>query len=1142
MARKPSHTVDGRALTIGSLLRIHPRFLRSVHLERDIEDPSSSLGYILTQTSSQAIERISESFRAGSSQRAWRLAGDYGSGKTDLALALARVAAGDAQTLPPALKKFIKKTHLQPRLATGATEPLGTTVLRALGIKSDTPHPTMTEVLAAVQKSVKAAQSRGKDGIVLILDELGKNLEYAARNTDTEDIFLLQRLGEEASRSGDQTFVIVVIVHQGIMSYANGLDSVSKAEWSKISGRYEEVNFVHPIEQTAVLLHATLGTQTSQLPNQLRDESIVAMKDALELGLYGSSGEISLAGMAPGLFPLHPTTIPVLLALVRRFGQNERSLFSFVSSAEPLGLQYHARQSMASARHYRISNLFDYVQQNLASSIHGTSSHTRWGIVEAIVTSTSMKSVAEEAVLKTVGLLNLIDSPDFAATTKFIQLSAVCRDNIGPSRKEVTEAIASLQSRGVLYERGISAGLCLWPHTSVDIEQAFERGFAAASQTAGTVEALCASITMEPLVPRGYYVETGTLRYASVNAAPASDVLTTLNTIPAVDGKAGDLKVHILVPIDERQMREARSILQANLSKIPPGILLAIVEPPTQAVAALQDKVAWEWVSERTPALAGDRYAREEVSRRVAAAEHRFQGKLASIFGLAVNGGGKVQFYFEKGYETVKTGRDLLAFLGDHCRAIYGDSPKVKNELINRRSPSAAAVSARTKLAEAMATAPHQMLLGMDATLRPPEMALYLSVLQKGNLHCKTESGWEFRLPSKSKDDLNLRPSIERITQLLKAGEIDARIPVPQLFDALRLPPYGIRDGLIPFVLAIYLAVHHQRVALYEDGSYLHQVGGDHFQRLMKEPQAFSLQYCGLDGVRATVLPQLLEFLKFAPRDPQAHDLLDLVRPLAVFIAREIPEYARRTNILSATAIAVRKALLEAREPVKLVFTLLPIACGMPPITTESQWDATQAKEFADRLGTALHELRNAYGVLLERVGLSISKAFDGTGSLMQDRPNIIGRAAQLSKQITEPSLKAFTIRLADSALSDRGWIESISNLLGKKSPERWADIDESEFYHQIELLSGRFRRVEAALFQGAKVKLNGHACRIALTRTDGTEVNDLVRWDDLSETTLTNVEKELSDLISRNGRQGLAAAMKVLWNRLSDEAGEPQR
>src|SRR5262249_9181503 len=123
-----------------------------------------------------------------------------------------------------------------------------------------------------------------------------------------------------------------------------------------------------------------------------------------------------------------------------------------------------------------------------------------------------------------------------------------------------------------------------------------------------------------------------------------------------------------------------------------------------------------------------------------------------------------------------------------------------------------------------------------------------------------------------------------------------------------------------------------------------------------------------------------------------------------------------------------------------------------------------------------------------------------------------------------------FALRLADSNLNARAWAESVANLLAKKSPERWTDMDEAEFYHQLQLSASRFRRVEALYKLGAKRELNGHACRIALTKHDGFELEDLINWGGLNEDALTS---EISELITRNGRRGFSAAVKALWNHL---------
>src|SRR5262249_25501427 len=154
----------------------------------------------------------------------------------------------------------------------------------------------------------------------------------------------------------------------------------------------------------------------------------------------------------------------------------------------------------------------------------------------------------------------------------------------------------------------------------------------------------------------------------------------------------------------------------------------------------------------------------------------------------------------------------------DRCDEIYHKAPHVFNELINRRSPSPAAVAARTKLVEAMAIGPDKFRLGMDDSKRPPEMALYLSILTRGGFHAENEDGWSFRLPSPQKDLCRLLPAMRRITELLQAPGLDAMVPVTDIFKGLSRTPYGIREGLQPFVLAIYLATNHQRVALYEDG------------------------------------------------------------------------------------------------------------------------------------------------------------------------------------------------------------------------------------------------------------------------------------------------------------------------------------
>src|SRR5882724_498419 len=79
------------------------RFLRSTELARDFSDPKALEGYCLTDFAKACLKRISPGLGENSSLRAWRLTGDFGSGKSSFALFLANAFCNARKRLTPAL-------------------------------------------------------------------------------------------------------------------------------------------------------------------------------------------------------------------------------------------------------------------------------------------------------------------------------------------------------------------------------------------------------------------------------------------------------------------------------------------------------------------------------------------------------------------------------------------------------------------------------------------------------------------------------------------------------------------------------------------------------------------------------------------------------------------------------------------------------------------------------------------------------------------------------------------------------------------------------------------------------------------------------------------------------------------------------
>lgn len=139
-------------------------------------------------------------------------------------------------------------------------------------------------------------------------------------------------------------------------------------------------------------------------------------------------------------------------------------------------------------------------------------------------------------------------------------------------------------------------------------------------------------------------------------------------------------------------------------------------------------------------------------------------------------------------------------------------------------------------------------------------------------------------------------------------------------------------------------------------------------------------------------------------------------------------------------------------------------------------------EEFAARLESSLHAVRFAYTGLLKRIEEAILAAFTTDDGNQATRDSIATRAKQLGAAVSEPQLKAFCNRLADTSFARPAWLESLGNLLARKSPERWDDADETEFMGQAEIWSARFKRTELTLV-GTTRKLNGQGSR-ARSRT----------------------------------------------------------
>jgi hypothetical protein len=1165
--------------TIVSLFHINPRFLRSTHLERDFSDPDSCTGYIPTDFTVSCLERLAEGLVANSTRRAWRLTGDYGTGKSSFALVLAHLFSGHQNGSLEKLQKSINieeicfdNLGLAPILVTGNRLPLGTALQSALrkslatngtNVSNTTLPPRLQNLVKTLDRNIPPygnlrsnrdelpgiedeeivedlvqfsefikSEAKGS-GVLLILDELGKFLEFAAMYPERQDIYLLQQLAEAASRSGDTPLFVLGLLHQGFSAYADHLDGASKQEWEKVAGRFEEILFNQPLEQVVPLLSSALGIQMKDVPVEHREQARTQMEYAFEQGWYGPVLlRDGLLDSAAKLFPLDPLAVPIIVRTMHRFGQNERSLFSFLQSSEPFGLQAYASQhSLENVQPYRIHDFYDYVRTNLSRSLNLTSVQTYWSIVDSVISSYASGDSLEIEVLKTVGMLNLLNANDLLPTEMVIvQAVAGTRKDL---YRPVRHAIDTLKNeKRVLYDRGIAGGLCLWPHTSVDLDVAYKNAERAVGSIQGVSEQITEYLDPRPIVARRHYIQTGNLRHFKIQYLSASEFAQSIPPLgEGVDGKI------IIVLCDSLQERQ--KALQVAKSINHPQVIIAIPAPLHNVTGYLRDFLCWDWLGKNTLELNTDPYASEEVARQREATRNRLEKRIGDLIDLR-DYSGEMRFnWFSEGEQlSFSTGQQLLKHLSDVCDRIFPKSPKIQNELINRQNLSSAASGARMRLIGAMFEKESQENLGMQGHKRLPEVSMYLSILKPGNIHVEGEKMWYIQEPSPDADRYDILPTLKRIDELLKS-EVNKKVTVSEVFAELRKPPYGIRDGLIPFLLAVYIIAHRQDVAVFEDGTFLREVRGDDFLRLTKAPEYFEIQHSEIEGIRASVFDRLVTVLGIQKKSDERNTrILDVVQPLCTFVV-ELPEYVHNTKKLSQEAIAIRNKLMSAGEPAPLLFRDLPSACGHSQFDVTESIDDSRVESFAEELKLHLTELNQAYTELLERLKTAMFEAFDAIDSNSQGRSSLAKRAEALRVSVNESQLKALCGRLSDQKLPETKWIESVASFIASKPPSYWGDSDETAFQHKLTDFAERFKHVESIHFEAIDIPEGSEKMRLSITRTDGNERVEVVYLRPDAEKEFADIQKQIQNLLTEHGRLGLAAVARAVWDELNKDSEE---
>ena len=1037
-------------MTLAERVHVAPRYQRAIRIDTDFGESAALEGFVCPQSSAEALEMMAR-HALETGQGAFTWTGPYGSGKSSLAVVLSALLNGEGELRSAAktivgekvssllLKAFPLRSRGWRVLPVAGrrdrpAQVIGEAITDAglLGTDSEVSTWSEKEVINALEE-ISARYPRAGGGLAVFIDELGKFLESAAR--DGTDIHLFQQIAEIASRSGGR-LLVVGILHQAFDEYAHRLSRDTREEWSKIQGRFVDLPISSDGNEQIDLLARAIESDCRTAPIRALAEDIAT--------LVQGNAPPDLATMLANCWPLHPITACLLGPLSRRrFGQNQRSLFAFLNSAEPGGFRDFL--SNASENHlYTPDRLWDYLRINLEPSILVSPDGHRWALAADALGRCEGQGGTELhlRLLKVIALIDLLKERSRLPTNWTLLASAMSNDSANAVRK----ALEDLQRWSLVAFRKFADAWTIFEGSDFDIEQAVEEAIREAAGTVG--EALERIAPFRPMVAKRHYHATGALRWFDVDVAPLSSLEEAVSAYTPRHGAIGCFL--LAIPTEGESEEDAAAYCHEAAKLGGKWDTVIGLSPNAWGIPGLVIELeALEAVSEDHPELQGDRVARREVEARIGAIRERLESDLARAYDSAT--------WYRKGARASRQTRSELNHLASVLAdGRYSDAPILRNELLGRTKPSSNAVAARNALLRRMVLHGDEGALGIDGF--PAEGGLYFSLLKATELHHETPEGWRFVSPNEQNGDpCRLEPLWKAGRQLLKAKSRQA-VPVSDLYETWKAAPYGVKEGLLPVLAVAFLLSERGNLAFYRHGVFQAGMSDLDVDYLVDDPRDIQARWMDLSGISRNLLSELAGVVR--ELDPgnalRCLDPIDVARGLVAIYDR-LPPWVHRTQRLSRSAIRIRQLFKQARDPNKLIFDDLPIVHSG---TGNSSEDAAAAG-IASALREALVELGQAYPAMLGRLRETLLSELNVPSTAPAMMEELRDRASNVRELGGEHRLEAFIMRVARFEGSDAD-MEGLAGMVVNKPLRAWVDPDVDMAMVELADMAQRFVRVEA--------------------------------------------------------------------------------
>lgn len=719
-------------------------------------------------------------------------------------------------------------------------------------------------------------------GIVLVFDEFGR---YVEDYGEVLKVKIVQDLAEYCDHS-DYNNHLILVSHKQLSMYTNAMKKSISDEWKKVEGRFKATSINIKYDQCLSLIGNIIPKNPkhwNRFKDSFENELNELYSQAWDFKGFMLPPETDGGSAFEDGYPLHPITLFALDRLSKKVAQNERTFFTYLAGDEENTLFSQLQNYDTKEFHFiGLDAIYDYFELNIKSFKTDDSYAVYKKLQIALNKLGTDKKGYQTKILKTMAVISIISDTDVLIADRD---TLVCV--VDGNRQDVEAAIDNLEKKKIIKYMRQYGYYDYFDSSIFDLEKMIE------DKVPGINDEMVVRILNEKFADFALYPyrynESYFINRVFVPAFATKGELTKKsfhNTLPKYyDGTV------IFVLDDQADEKE-----YAEMAGLPKRTLLVVNGKSKAVEEEVKRYIALQYFYSKKDELAEDdptvvNELALYLSEQVAIVEEliRKWRSLQDPGTFVMNNGNLIDIASEKEFSDV---------LSDIMEAAFDKTPMINNDLLTKNNLTGAIRLARKKAVEC--------IMGQDDIYDgcpnlSPEYNILRAALSKTGIADNTKISNKNRVSEDEmlyfpdeKHTLSGKPVMNAIQKKLRKAESE-RLALSEMYEMLKTEPYGLRDGVIPVLLA-YALRDYQNVSLYFHGNE-HSYTEEELVKALSEPENYTLFICNWKEEEIAYIEGLEKlFAEYLPKGDGLNRLEELFKAINTHYA-SISKSARTTEV-----------------------------------------------------------------------------------------------------------------------------------------------------------------------------------------------------------------------------------------------------